>query len=97
MARHGQNIPEGEVKVEITCQDEGHPGREVLRLCVRDNGPGLDAEQRKRIFEPFYSTRARGSGLGMAIAARILEAHGGSIAVGEGGPGTAIILYLPRS
>ena len=72
----------------------GHP---ALRVAVRDNGPGLDPEQKQRIFEPFYTTKTKGTGLGMAIAKRIVEAHGGQIAVGEaGGPGAEIILTLPR-
>jgi two-component system sensor kinase FixL len=68
-----------------------------LRVAVRDNGPGLGPEQRQRIFDPFYTTKTRGTGLGMAIAKRIVEAHGGRIAVGEGrAAGAEIIILLPR-
>jgi len=67
-----------------------------IRLSIRDNGPGLNTEQKNRLFEPFFSTKARGTGLGMAIAQRIVEAHGGQISVGEG-PGAEIILVLPRN
>ena len=64
---------------------------------MRDHGPGLSPEQRQRIFEPFFTTKTRGTGLGMPITKRIVEAHGGTIAVGEGGgPGAEIILTLPR-
>jgi PAS domain S-box-containing protein len=56
--------------------------RPALTVVVRDNGPGLDPDQRQRIFEPFYTTKTKGTGLGMAIAKRIIEAHGGRIAVG---------------
>lgn len=57
----------------------------------------LNAEQRQRIFEPFYTTKPKGTGLGMAIAKRIMEAHGGDIWVGNGGsPGAAFILTLPQ-
>jgi len=69
-------------------------------VAVRDNGPGLDGEQRRRIFEPFYTTKPRGSGLGMAIARQIMESHGGQIIVGKqpsDGNGAEIILLLPRS
>ena len=52
-------------------------------MSVRDNGPGLTAEQRQHIFEPFFTTKTKGTGLGMAIAQRIVEAHGGQIAVGD--------------
>jgi signal transduction histidine kinase len=69
-----------------------------LQIAVRDNGPGLTAEQRQRIFEPFFTTKTKGPGLGMAIAQRIVEAHGGQIAVGENsGPGAEILLLLPRA
>jgi len=57
----------------------------------------LSPEQRTRIFEPFFTTKTKGTGLGMAIAKRILEAHGGRIAVGgDSAPGAEIILTLPR-
>ncbi len=73
---------------------DGHP---ALHIAVRDHGPGLDPEQKQRIFEPFYTTKTQGTGLGMSITKRIVEAHGGRIAVGEGaGPGAEIILTLPR-
>jgi len=70
-------------------------GRPAWRLAMRDNGPGLTPEQRQRIFEPFYTTKVQGTGLGMAIAHRIVEAHGGQLAVGDDGPGAEIILTLP--
>jgi two-component system sensor kinase FixL len=64
---------------------------------IRDNGPGLGPEQRLRIFEPFFTTKSKGTGLGMAIAKRIVEAHGGWIAVGDGAhPGAELIIILPR-
>ena len=49
-----------------------------LLLTVRDNGPGLSAEQRQKIFEPFYTTKTKGTGLGMAIVKRIMDAHDGT-------------------
>jgi two-component system, LuxR family, sensor kinase FixL len=73
---------------------QNHP---ALTIVVRDNGPGLGPEQRAKIFDPFYSTKTRGTGLGMALAKRIVEAHDGRISVGNGeGPGTEILITLPR-
>src|SRR5262249_52525135 len=71
--------------VEISIQgfETKLNGRPALQIAVRDNGPGLNAEQRQRIFEPFFTTKTKGTGLGMAIAHRIVEAHGGRIAVGN--------------
>jgi signal transduction histidine kinase len=52
---------------------------------------------RPKVFDPFYTTKAKGSGLGMAIAKRIVEAHGGQIAVGESdGPGAVFLVTLPK-
>lgn len=72
----------------------GHPALEV-QIC--DQGPGLSSEQAAQIFEPFFTTKTQGTGLGMAIVKRIVEAHGGQIHVGrQGCPGAEIILILPR-
>ena len=85
------------VEVTVSAAEDTLEGQRALRVAVRDNGPGLGAEQRQRIFEPFYTTKAKGTGLGMAIAKRIVEAHGGRIAVGPGaGRGAEILLLLPR-
>ncbi len=71
-------------------------GRRALETSLADNGPGLAAEARRRIFEPFFTTKTRGTGLGMAISQRIVEAHGGRIAVAErDGPGAVILVTLP--
>jgi len=69
-------------------------GQKRLHLSLRDNGPGLNPDQRERIFEPFYTTKLRGTGLGMTLSKRIVEAHGGQIQVGLG-PGTEILIVLP--
>jgi PAS domain S-box-containing protein len=85
----------GAREVVIRGEDAHLDGQPALRVVVHDDGPGLDAEQRRRAFDPFYTTKAKGTGLGMAIARRIVEAHGGQIAIGDG-PGAAFILTLPR-
>jgi PAS domain S-box-containing protein len=86
------------VCVEVDCADSVQEDGPALQVVVRDNGPGLNTEQRRRIFEPFYTTKVKGTGLGMAIAKRIVEAHEGRIAVGSGnGSGAEIVITLPRS
>ncbi len=89
------------VVVDITCENARLGDHDAIRISVRDNGMGLNSEQRKRIFEPFYTTKTQGTGLGMAIANRIVESHGGRIFLGDlsrrhGLTGAEIILLLPR-
>ncbi len=84
------------VRVTVRCTEAQRDGKPALTVSVRDNGPGLTAEQRQRLFEPFFTTKTKGTGLGMAIVRRIVEAHGGEIAVGDAGPpGAEIVLTLP--
>jgi PAS domain S-box-containing protein len=84
------------VEIHIEATREEFDGKPALRVAFRDNGPGLNAEQRTRIFDPFFTTKTKGTGLGMAIAKRIIEAHGGHIAVGAGaGRGAEIVVTLP--
>jgi PAS domain S-box-containing protein len=85
------------VMIEIVCAETKIKGRPGLEIAVRDNGPGLSQEQKQRIFDPFFTTKTKGTGLGMAIAERIVEAHGGRIGVGQSvGCGAEIIITLPR-
>jgi signal transduction histidine kinase len=53
----------------------------VVAITVADDGPGIDAAARARVFEPYFTTKSSGTGLGLAICRRIVEAHGGSIAL----------------
>ena len=62
----------GEVRLEARS-DGGQ-----VELSVADSGPGVPADLRGRVFEPFFTTRAAGIGLGLAIARQIVEAHGGT-------------------
>ena len=73
----------------------GRPNGTGVELTVADEGPGLPEEDRKRIFEPFYTTKEGGTGMGLAVTRRVVEDHGGSIRV-EGAPGgTRFTLQLP--
>ena len=53
-------------------------------IRIEDNGPGVPAEVLSQVFEPFFTTKARGTGLGLAMARRLVEAHGGSIELHSG-------------
>ncbi len=66
------------------------------RICVRDNGSGMDQQTAARLFEPFFTTRTEGTGLGLAIARGVARAHGGSIdVVSSPGCGAEFIMNLP--
>jgi signal transduction histidine kinase len=68
----------------------------AVRLQVRDNGPGIPADIRSRLFDPFVSGREGGSGLGLAIVQRAVEAHRGLVLVESGpGTGTTFTIFLP--
>jgi signal transduction histidine kinase len=69
---------------------------ETLQLEITDTGKGIAEDQIKKIFEPFYTTKEQGLGLGMAYAKKILEEHGGSISLdSKSGEGTTIHITLP--
>jgi two-component system nitrogen regulation sensor histidine kinase GlnL len=68
----------------------------AVRLQIRDNGPGIPAEIRERLFQPFVSGRPGGSGLGLAIVQRAVEAHRGLVSVeSAAGTGTTFTVFLP--
>lgn len=68
----------------------------MAAIVVEDNGPGIPAELRQRIFHPFFTTKETGTGLGLAIVHRIVEAHGGRITAGQRqGGGASFVLALP--
>jgi two-component system sensor histidine kinase HydH len=68
-----------------------------LVFTVRDHGAGLPPGQEHRLFEPFFTTRATGTGLGLAVAQRIVEMHGGSVHASDHPEGGAVFeVELPR-
>ncbi len=82
------------VLVDIHADWQGD--QSALRVEVIDEGPGISPENLDRIFEPFFSTRPRGTGLGLPIARRLAEAHGGSLELLTGPKGTTAVLILPE-
>lgn len=79
--------------VEATVAVRG--GR--LVFAIRDRGPGLPAGDERRIFEPFFTTRTSGTGLGLAVAQRVVELHGGSIRAANHPEGGAVFeVEVPR-
>jgi two-component system, LuxR family, sensor kinase FixL len=85
------------VEVDIRYSDVELNGRPALRISLHDNGPGFNAEVARHLFEPFYTTKTKGTGLGMAIVQRIIAVHGGRVEAGSNTrPGAEIIVTLPR-
>lgn len=71
-------------------------GATHLRISIQDSGLGIEPEAMPRLFEPFFTTKETGTGLGLAITRRILQEHGGSIAVeSQPGKGATFVLELP--
>ncbi len=70
---------------------------DFVSLAVSDSGPGIRKEDIARIFQPYFTTKSKGTGLGLMIVERIIREHGGSISVeSEPGKGTTFILSFPR-
>jgi PAS domain S-box-containing protein len=86
-------------RVTLRCREGELDEKPALCLTITDQGPGLTPEQVQRIFEPFYTTKQKGSGLGMPISQRIIDAHGGTIRVvpDTAHKGATIEIALPRS
>lgn len=82
-------------QIYVDCRVPQTSQQPMIELHILDQGPGLSSDQRERIFEPFYTTKTKGTGLGMAICQRIVEAHGGRITIGTPVCGTEIIVELP--
>ncbi len=81
----------GEIRITTAADDAGGV---IIRIA--DNGCGISDEARKRIFDPFFSTKPTGTGLGMAIARKIIESHHGHIeVVSEAGQGCMVTITLP--
>jgi two-component system, NtrC family, nitrogen regulation sensor histidine kinase NtrY len=92
------------VSVEVADGADASEPRHV-RVCVRDGGAGVAAELRERIFQPFFTTKPGGTGLGLALAQRTAEEHGGSLtlaadSIAESGTddaGAVFVLELPAA
>jgi signal transduction histidine kinase len=92
VARNGIEAMEGRGRLRMDiARQNGH-----VSIAVSDTGRGIPPEERRRVFEPFYSKKRGGTGLGLAIVNRIVSAHGGRIEVESApGRGTRFVIHLP--
>jgi signal transduction histidine kinase len=73
------------------------PQGAAVRISIRDQGPGIRLDIRGQVFKAFFTTKAKGTGLGMAISQRIVRAHGGTLEIGDTQlPGAEFIITLPQ-
>ncbi len=92
-------MPQGGTLTLATEESPPGPGARGIRVQVCDTGPGIGAERREKIFQPFYSTKPQGTGFGLPLALRTVEEHGGRLYLqasgGDGGAGATFVVELP--
>ena len=82
----------GEGAVTISCDLAGS----FIRISIADTGPGIAPEVGDKVFRPFFTTKSDGTGLGLSLCRKIVEAHGGQIElVSPSGNGSRIVITLP--
>lgn len=84
-------LPPGGGRVELGGKLEDH----CIRFTVRDNGAGIDPEVLPKVFDPFFSTKAKGTGLGLPVCRQIVHMHRGEIDIRSGPDGTTVTVLLP--
>jgi len=89
--RNAAEAMQGKGTIDVTVTGEGAG----LAVTIADHGPGIPAELRQRVFEPYFTTKADGTGLGLALVRVTLESHRGTIAISEtpGGGATFAIVF----
>jgi len=92
LLENAMQVCEGDCKIELEVYQQA----DYLILAVRDNGPGLSVDQQTKIFEPFFTQREGGTGLGLAVAQSIVQAHHGDLLVrSQPGKGSNFYICLP--
>ncbi len=92
------SVPEKTRILLVLGKHDATAGTSAVLLCVQDAGVGLKAEEMERLFEPFYTTKANGMGMGLTISRSIIEAHGGRLWTEPNrGPGATFLFSLPAA
>jgi signal transduction histidine kinase len=90
-----QAMPRGG-RLEVQAGAARVDGATCTEIVIRDSGSGIPAEALSRIFQPFFTTKATGTGLGLAVVRRIVEGHGGAVIVGKPPTGAEFLVRLPQ-
>jgi signal transduction histidine kinase len=93
LMRNSLEAASKDVAAQVVIQSEEEDGRARIRL--KDNGTGIPQERLSKIFIPFFTTKSKGTGLGLALVHRIITDHGGAISVESSEDGTIFTVVLP--
>ncbi len=94
--RNAHEALEAGGKISIVCEPAEEGGKRMARIRISDNGPGIPEKDWESIFEPFFSTKPSGFGLGLANARKIVEQHNGTIRVCKRrGRGSTFVILIP--
>jgi signal transduction histidine kinase len=94
LVQNAMQAQDGDGSVRVVARSVG----DMVEVVVEDEGPGIPESLRERVFEPFYTTRQQGSGLGLSIARELTERNGGSLDIVSRDPrGTAIVMRWPAA
>ncbi len=93
LLRNAAEAMKGQGAIDVTVTGDGSG----IAVTIADHGPGIPEDLRQRVFEPYFTTKADGTGLGLALVRQTLEAHRGTIALGvtPGGGATFAIVFPP--
>lgn len=86
-----ETVENAEIQLHVTAD-----GEKVV-FIVEDNGPGIQPQDAEKIFEPFYTTKADGTGLGLSLAFKIVKEHGGDLMVENTGQGARFTITIARA
>jgi signal transduction histidine kinase len=95
---HGRTAPAAAPEIAIALRAVHNGAAPAVEIVISDTGVGIPPDQLGRIFEPYFTTKAKGTGLGLALVRQTIHDHGGSIGVAsEPGRGTSFTVTLPLS
>jgi len=94
--KNGEIMVNTKMLTDFHLVEEGYKGGKMASVEIKDNGCGISKENMEKIFTPFFTTKARGSGLGLALSFRIIKEHGGFFKIDSTtGKGTVVSIFLP--